>query len=135
MRVLISKADPKTGNRPSFTGVPSPLSAAVLIMGFAMMIGVAILLLGGPVTRWFDDIPRIFYELREKLRGVAEFLAGGFGGEPIGQRIDVMELFDSFPKFEGPLHGRGVDGSHGSGSIDSGRISVADADTVVRSRC
>ncbi len=56
-------------------GVPSALSAAVMIFGFAGLIGMAVLLLGGPVTRWFDDIPRISFELREKLRGLTESVA------------------------------------------------------------
>lgn len=53
-------------------GVPSPLSAAVLIFGFAGVMGIAVLLLGGKVTSWFDEIPRVSFELREKLRGITE---------------------------------------------------------------
>jgi len=53
-------------------GVPSPLSAAVLIFGFAGLMGIAVLLLGGKVTSWFDEIPRVSFELREKLRGITE---------------------------------------------------------------
>lgn len=53
-------------------GVPAPLSAAVLIFGFAAVIGMGILLLGGSVASWFDEIPRISFELRDKLRGVTE---------------------------------------------------------------
>jgi predicted PurR-regulated permease PerM len=56
-------------------GVPSPLSAGVLIVGLAAFAGVAILLLGGSVASWFDDIPRISFELREKLRGLTESMA------------------------------------------------------------
>ncbi len=56
-------------------GVPSALSAAVLIVGVAGLVGVAVLLLGGSVARWFDEIPRISFELRDKLRGVAESMA------------------------------------------------------------
>ncbi len=56
-------------------GIPSALSAVVLLFGFAVMVVMAILLLGGSVTSWFDDIPRISYELREKLRGLAESVA------------------------------------------------------------
>ncbi len=56
-------------------GIPSALSAVVLIVGFAGMIGVMVLLLGGSVANWFDDIPRISYELREKLRGLTESVA------------------------------------------------------------
>lgn len=56
-------------------GVPAPLSAAVLIFGFAAVIGMAILLLGGSVASWFDEIPRISFELRDKLRGVTDSLS------------------------------------------------------------
>lgn len=56
-------------------GVPAPLSASVLIFGFATLVGVAVLLLGGSVASWFDDIPRIMFELRQKLRGVTESVA------------------------------------------------------------
>ncbi len=53
-------------------GVPSPLSAAVLIFGFAGLMAIAVLLLGGKVTSWFDEIPRVSFELRDKLRGISE---------------------------------------------------------------
>lgn len=56
-------------------GVPSALSATVIIFGFAGLIGAAVLLLGGSVANWFDDIPRISFELRQKLRGVIETVA------------------------------------------------------------
>ena len=56
-------------------GVPSALSAAVMIFGFAALIGAAVVLLGGSVANWFEDIPRISFQLREKLRGVTESLA------------------------------------------------------------
>ncbi len=56
-------------------GVPSALSAAVLIFGFAALIGLGVMLLGGSVTSWFDEIPRISIELRDKLRGVTESMA------------------------------------------------------------
>lgn len=56
-------------------GIPSALSATVLIFGFAALIGIAVLLLGGKVTGWFDEIPRISYELRDKLRGLTESVA------------------------------------------------------------
>jgi predicted PurR-regulated permease PerM len=56
-------------------GVPSPLSAVVLIVGLAAVGGVGVLLLGGSVASWFDEIPRISFELREKLRGLTESMA------------------------------------------------------------
>lgn len=56
-------------------GVPSVLSAAVLIFSFAGMIGIAVLVLGGSVASWFDEIPRISFELRDKLRGVMSSVA------------------------------------------------------------
>lgn len=56
-------------------GVPSSLSAAVTIGGFAGVIAIAILVLGGSVASWFDEIPRISFELRDKLRGLTESMA------------------------------------------------------------
>ncbi|WP_372921325.1 AI-2E family transporter [Roseovarius sp.] len=56
-------------------GVPASLSAALLILGFAGLIGAGALVLRGPVINWFDDIPRISFELRDKLRGVTESMA------------------------------------------------------------
>ncbi|WP_229747673.1 AI-2E family transporter [Marivita lacus] len=56
-------------------GIPSALSATVLIFGFAVLLGIAVLLLGGKVTSWFDEIPRISFELREKLRGITDSVA------------------------------------------------------------
>ncbi len=56
-------------------GVPSPVSAVVLVFGFAGLMGIAVLLLGGKVTSWFDEIPRISFELRDKLRGITESVA------------------------------------------------------------
>lgn len=56
-------------------GIPAPLSAFVMIFGFAGMIGVAVLLLGGSVASWFDEIPRISFELRDKLRGITASVA------------------------------------------------------------
>lgn len=56
-------------------GIPSPLSAAVLIFGFAGLLMIAVLLLSGKVSSWFDEIPRISFELRDKLRGIAESVA------------------------------------------------------------
>jgi predicted PurR-regulated permease PerM len=56
-------------------GVPSPLSATALILGFASLIGLGVLVLGGSVASWFDEIPRISFELRDKLRGVTESVA------------------------------------------------------------
>lgn len=53
-------------------GVPAALSAAVFIIGFSALVGAGILLLGGSVASWFDEIPRISFELREKLRGLTE---------------------------------------------------------------
>ncbi len=56
-------------------GVPSALSATVLIFGLAGLIGIAVLVMGGSIASWFDDIPRISFELRSKLRGVMESVA------------------------------------------------------------
>jgi predicted PurR-regulated permease PerM len=56
-------------------GIPSGLSATVLILGFVGLVGIAVLLLGGKVTSWFDEIPRISFELREKLRGLTDSVA------------------------------------------------------------
>lgn len=56
-------------------GIPSALSATVLIFGFAGLLVIAVLLLGGKVTSWFDEIPRISFELREKLRGITDSVA------------------------------------------------------------
>jgi predicted PurR-regulated permease PerM len=56
-------------------GVPASLSSAVLILGFAGLIGIVVLVLRGPVANWFDEIPRISFELRDKLRGVTESMA------------------------------------------------------------
>jgi len=56
-------------------GVPSPISAVVLIGRFAVSAGIALLLLGGSVASWFDDIHRIAFEMRAKLRWVIESLA------------------------------------------------------------
>ncbi len=59
----------------SYRGVPPALSAAVFVFGILGLIGLGILLLGGSVTNWFDDIPRISFELRNKLRGITESVA------------------------------------------------------------
>lgn len=56
-------------------GVPSPLSAAALIFGVAGLIGLAVVLLGGSVASWMDEIPRISFELRDKLRGITDSMA------------------------------------------------------------
>ncbi|WP_373489495.1 AI-2E family transporter [Blastomonas sp.] len=56
-------------------GIPSPISAAVLIFGFAGLMAIAVFLLSGKVTSWFDEIPRISGELRNKLRGFAASVA------------------------------------------------------------
>ncbi len=56
-------------------GVPAALSAAVFVFGILGLIGLGILLLGGSVTNWFDDIPRISFELRNKLRGITDSVA------------------------------------------------------------
>lgn len=56
-------------------GMPAPLSSVVLIFGFAGLLGGGILLLGGSVASWFDEIPRITFELRDKLRGITQSLA------------------------------------------------------------
>ncbi len=59
----------------SHRGIPAALSAAVAVFGILGLLGLGILLLGGSVTRWFDDIPRISFELQNKLRGITESLA------------------------------------------------------------
>lgn len=56
-------------------GVPSALSAAVMVFSFVGLIGLMVLLLGGSVASWFDEIPRISFELQEKLRGLTESVA------------------------------------------------------------
>lgn len=56
-------------------GVPAPLSAVLLIAGFAGLIGAIGVLLGGSVASWFDEFPRISFELRNKLRGLIESVA------------------------------------------------------------
>lgn len=53
-------------------GVPASVSATVLILGFSCLIGLGVLVLGGSVASWFDEIPRISFELRHKLQGVSE---------------------------------------------------------------
>jgi predicted PurR-regulated permease PerM len=56
-------------------GVPPALSASVFIFGLLLVFGAGVLLLGGSVASWFDDIPRITFELRTKLRGLSESLS------------------------------------------------------------
>ncbi len=56
-------------------GVPAALSAAVMIFGFVGVIGFAVLMMGGSVASWFDDIPRIAMEFQQKLRGVIDSIA------------------------------------------------------------
>jgi len=56
-------------------GIPAPLSATVMIFGLAVIAGAAVLLLGGSVASWFDEIPRISFELRDKLRGITASVA------------------------------------------------------------
>lgn len=56
-------------------GVPAPISAGVLIFGLAGLFGMAVMLLGGSVASWFDEIPRISFELRDKLRGIIASVA------------------------------------------------------------
>lgn len=56
-------------------GVPAPLSAGCLIFGFCATVATGVVLLGGSTTSWFQDIPRIEYEVRQKLRGVTDSVA------------------------------------------------------------
>lgn len=51
-------------------GIPAALAAAATIIGLVTVIAVVAMVLGGSVVMWFDDIPRISFELRTKLRGV-----------------------------------------------------------------
>ncbi|SEV97939.1 Predicted PurR-regulated permease PerM [Cognatiyoonia koreensis] len=53
-------------------GVPAVISSAILILGFCGIIGTGVGLLGGSVSSWFDDIPRIEAEVRQKLRGLTD---------------------------------------------------------------
>ncbi len=56
-------------------GIPAALSATALVFGIFGLIGVGILLLGGSMASWFDDIPRISFELQNKLRGITDSVA------------------------------------------------------------
>ncbi|ART99881.1 AI-2 transport protein TqsA [Yoonia vestfoldensis] len=53
-------------------GIPPSLAASVTILGLVALIAAGVTLLGGSVASWFDDIPRITFELRSKLRGFSE---------------------------------------------------------------
>jgi predicted PurR-regulated permease PerM len=53
-------------------GVPAVVSSAILIVGFCGIIGTGVALLGGSASNWFDDIPRIESEVRQKLRGLTD---------------------------------------------------------------
>lgn len=56
-------------------GIPSALAASATLIGLVAVIGAVVLVLGGSVVSWFDDIPRISFELRTKLRGVIESMS------------------------------------------------------------
>jgi predicted PurR-regulated permease PerM len=51
-------------------GVPAPISATLLVVGFGL--GVALLgyMISGPVISLFDDAPRIGFELRQRLADI-----------------------------------------------------------------
>jgi predicted PurR-regulated permease PerM len=55
-------------------GVPTGLSAVVLIFGAAALVGLGAYLLSGPVADMFADLPRLGREVRVKLDGLLDTL-------------------------------------------------------------
>ncbi len=53
-------------------GIAPPITAAVLIFGILITIGIAILFLGGSVAAWMDQAPQLGAELRVKLRDLTD---------------------------------------------------------------
>ncbi|GGA29099.1 AI-2E family transporter [Neptunicoccus cionae] len=55
-------------------GVPVPVAAILATFGMAALAITGVALLGGTVTSWFDDIPRITEEVKYKLRDLSHTL-------------------------------------------------------------
>lgn len=88
----------------SRTGLPMPASAVLVALATAAVVVVGIVLLSGTVSRWFDDIPRISAEMKDKLQGLAqtmqavkeaseqvEKVTGGGGAAPDAQKVVVQQ--------------------------------------------
>lgn len=58
----------------SRTGLPTPAAAALVAVSTAALVVLGIVLLSGTVSSWFDDIPRISAEMKDKLQGFAQTL-------------------------------------------------------------
>ena len=55
-------------------GVPQGLSAVLLILGAAAIVGIGVYILSGPVTDLMSDLPRLGREVRVKLDGLMDTL-------------------------------------------------------------
>ena len=56
----------------SRNGVPSGVTASVLVIGLAVMVLVGSLTLTQPIMSWIDDAPRIGQQLRDRLESIRE---------------------------------------------------------------
>lgn len=85
-------------------GVPAPVSAIVLVFSFGLFAGTSVYFMSGPAGDLMDEVPRIRFELREKMDSVKDhiekvqqasedmqnFASGGDEGEADGQQRVVV---------------------------------------------
>ncbi len=70
-------------------GVPAPVSAIVLVFAFGLFAGTSVYFLSGPAGDLMDEVPRIRFELREKMDSVKDHI------EKVQQASEDMQNFAS----------------------------------------